>query len=631
VGLTNKNVHSLALDSTGCVFATADSIGVFKSVDNGSNWILTGQGLSILESATQRINAALGGTIVLPSGSSVTIPPGTLTSDTTLTLQLLASMTNQPPSGTIQSVGTNLVLSFAVQPTGKESPLSQAQYFAPKDEGQSGSIQFTLKYGSTVPAATEGSVPMTDAIGSDGIDNFLGVPGNYSASTNTATISVPAQLLQNSKRIHASLANTHKTIDLLPKPGSKILNGSDWVDGLPGFNPKLKTLVLVHGLGASVEKSFGMSDNGTPNDPTDDYSVAQKIMQAGGYEQVVGFDYDWTQGIETSGAQLSDFLKTLKGVGLTSVDIEAHSEGVPVALAAASNTDLPIGNIIMLAGPIMGTPIATLAAGFQGGTINALETLFLNQKGLSYPPTPNLYSILNGQYASDLLPGSLVLSNIRGRVTKRMADPTSNLSSTKLVAIAATNYASSWDMWAMGPLKSLCGSEEFDGVICKSSELGENSGFDPARMTTMTYPISHTQVESDLNVIRDVGVLVSGSKVISVKLFDGMYTGTMVGSETVTIVTSEGSFTSTVQVGNPIAADVNNGVWTSSAPAVGTGIVLPSGNMSGSLTMNDHHYSFSGILVVTGGVAFGSGSWTDVGSSGPASWNGSGTWSATRH
>ena len=58
------------------------------------------------------------------------------------------------------------------------------------------------------------------------------------------------------------------------------------------------------------------------------------ILKDGGYQSVLGFDYDWTQAINTSGTQLATFLNTVGLCPGLSIDIEAHSEGVPVSMSA---------------------------------------------------------------------------------------------------------------------------------------------------------------------------------------------------------------------------------------------------------------------------------------------------------
>jgi pimeloyl-ACP methyl ester carboxylesterase len=73
---------------------------------------------------------------------------------------------------------------------------------------------------------------------------------------------------------------------------------------------------------------------------------AQAIRSAGNYDQAVGFDYDWTQTPSTMAPQLATFINSLSA---SWVDIEAHSYGAVIALAALPKITAPVKNVILLA------------------------------------------------------------------------------------------------------------------------------------------------------------------------------------------------------------------------------------------------------------------------------------------
>jgi len=69
--------------------------------------------------------------------------------------------------------------------------------------------------------------------------------------------------------------------------------------------------------------------------------VRKNIQTNGGYNQTFGFNYDWTQDINTSGTALASFLNQLaSNPAVTSIDLEVHSEGGPVALSAGAPPSL---------------------------------------------------------------------------------------------------------------------------------------------------------------------------------------------------------------------------------------------------------------------------------------------------
>jgi hypothetical protein len=456
----------------------------------------------LLESASQLVSASQGGTITLPSGSGVLIPAGFLSTDQMVQLSLLSSFTTELPSGFLEGVGPALMLTFSAPVNATLLTRSQRNTIAQSSSPSIGSLQFVINFGTNTVTNLPGSASAVDVVDLTAGDTFIGVPGS-STDTN-ATISVAPGLVQNTQTVLVGQINVKPAVELapLPTPGAKIWNGTQWVDGTPNFDPTKKTLVLVHGMNSQVEQAFG------------DPNCVNQIMKLGGYEQVLGFDYDYTQGLQTSGQQLATFLNSLKAAGLTQVDIEAHSEGVPVSLSAACQTGIPVGNLVMLGGPINGTPAASLAVALQSSSYNALQTV-LHYLGTSFAqPTGNLQGILSGPWATDMLPNSSTLQSIQGCVASQMANPSANLSSTKLIAVAGNNYAMDPELKTPGRVFNglgLFGTDPSDGVVGQSSALGQGSGLAGSIQRLSPFPLGHTQLECDPTVISCIGVIVRGN------------------------------------------------------------------------------------------------------------------------
>jgi photosystem II stability/assembly factor-like uncharacterized protein len=458
----------------------------------------------LLETTSTVVSASAGGTLTLPSGSSIVFPPGFVASDRHVTLSLVSSLGALPPSGLVGSVGAGLVLSFspplvAVPPPARSS-LAGSRAAATD-------VQFSINLGANAPVEAVDSAPMANFVDLQGKSQFLGVPGGYDPTQSTATGTMPLLRTSDVGTIQVSLAQLRPAVDLapLPQPGAKIWDGSQWLDGTPGFDPTKRTLVLVHGMASKVEAAFGDCANGAG-------AAAEQIRKAGGYDQVVGFDYDWTMGLAANGKSLAAFLDSLAAAGLVNVDLEGHSEGVPVALSAACQSQIPIGNITMLGGPIMGTPAASVGVAVQAGSVAALATVLLNLYDQLQPPVGTLGGILNGQFAPDLQPGNTgALPTIRGCVADKMTHSTSNLGAAKLIAAAGYDSENSLDMGALGSMfkfLGLFGSQPFDGIVGETSALGIGSGLNITKLSP--YSVSHTGLECDSNVIRDVGQQVAG-------------------------------------------------------------------------------------------------------------------------
>jgi hypothetical protein len=79
-----------------------------------------------IATVTQPISSTSGGTLILPDGSSVTIPAGVLASDNTVTLTESSVPVNQPKSQLLAATGPALYLSFSSPPqfqVAKANPL----------------------------------------------------------------------------------------------------------------------------------------------------------------------------------------------------------------------------------------------------------------------------------------------------------------------------------------------------------------------------------------------------------------------------------------------------------------------------------------------------------------------------
>jgi pimeloyl-ACP methyl ester carboxylesterase len=441
----------------------------------------------ILGQVSQVISASQGGTITLPSGSSVSIPPGVLPSDQLVTLSLLFSMPNQPPSGLITSVGPSLSLSFAA-PSGSGGSTRAATRTTSLP---SAPIQFHLDFSSFTDPGFNGSSPLGEFITQTSCSIiFTGLDGTVDLVNKIATISFYPQpfTLQNIRQtiIYVALSNVRPEQCSPPPLGGKFWDGSSFTDypcpsasPPPGICPQARTLILVHGILSSAEKAFG---------------CFPQIESAGHYDQVLGFDYNWTQGINQSGQQLAAFLNCLSDQGFNNVDIEAHSEGVPVALSAASQTSLPLANMVLLGGPILGTPLTN--------STRLVKTVLANYpaEGADCLGSYTLQYILNGQFAQDLSVNSTVLPGIRSAFNNRSQHPT-------VLQVAGNVPFASCETAALQYAGIDMTNIPYDGIIpVASAEYLLYNG-----VTVGPFALNHIHLECDPEVIADIGNVVSGT------------------------------------------------------------------------------------------------------------------------
>jgi pimeloyl-ACP methyl ester carboxylesterase len=456
----------------------------------------------VIESASQTISAS-GGTIILPNRSSATILPGFFTADSLVTLSLLSSLPNQPASGSLASVGPVLSLSFATTNTST----------TPQDIG------FVLNFSNSNGAAFEGSAPLgqimlpqVDDVPAEGI--FLGLPGDADLPSGTATITFPAD------KFHTFVSSVHHSnsprglfspstvagmvilnialakVPICPKPSLPqwlYWNGSGFTGNAPGLDPTKKTILFVHGIFSDVQHAFGGRVN--------------EIMAAGCYEQALGFNYDWPASMLDGGAQLAAFLNYLyRQRGLTNVDIEAHSFGVPVSLYAAAVTTMPVRQMILLGGPINGTPLTAKKENIAT-LLSLLSVECINGRSLK--------QLENSPFIIDATPGSAALTKIRNLFPS---------DSIKVIQVAGNKpvYSRAPDYLADMVAKSVFGLAPNDGVIPVSSALAL-----PTSVTNQQFHLGHTQLETDPGVIQFTSQSLHGNAAQNLL---GIWSGTWAGT-----------------------------------------------------------------------------------------------------
>jgi sugar lactone lactonase YvrE len=353
---------------------------------------------------SQNISAVTGGTLTLPDGSSLTIAPGTLPADQLVELSEVSYLPVQPPNIGIRQVGPGLILTFAtpIQFSSAISDTVRRKAYSTKNTtsgATSTSFQFAISMASNNTPLLAGALPTADFI--DGVRNgtFAGLDGNYDSTAMIASGSVSSDLLadffnDSIAEMQFFLTNSSNLagwITFVPGPLSLGMDNQGNPNWGPYFGcPTGKTALLVHGMASSVQ--YGEK-------ATFPAATAQSIQQNGNYESVLGFDYDWLQSINTSGGQLAGFLNTLAGCPGVTIDIEAHSEGVPVSMSAIvqnnnGNSPAKINRLIALGGPIMGTPAAN--------DVRELQGLILMTRQAAIVKVADIATILASPFVTDL-------------------------------------------------------------------------------------------------------------------------------------------------------------------------------------------------------------------------------------
>jgi hypothetical protein len=457
-----------------------------------------------IASTTQTVTAAAGGTITLPDGSSVTIPANVLSADQAVTVSKLSAPQN-PQSGSVVNAGPLLNLSLSVPMPQVKMPPRSRNPRNQSSQPDASDIQFSIMIGSDANSTLQGSAPMVDLVTSSGEENILFPSGSYDQGTQVAQVNIDPSYLSGVQQMYATMANFDSTIPIAPAPSWELY----WVAGqgfqrlppsAPGSCPLLSSfqnaniLILVHGMFSSVEGAFANS--------------AGAIETAGGYTLILGFDYDWTQRVPDSGKELADFINSLASCqGIQRIDIEAHSEGVAVTLSAPGLPQTPntkgtqinpqaislIRNVVSLAGPIRGTPLADDPAAF-------VECYELQHPLLLWIP-PVLAADFAGA-VGDIPPFQDLTST---------GDPLSQFRQSFAQTLPGIEFtAVGGDSPYCGPILNpilellVFNDHPFDGVVPLDSALGFNSGI-PQLHPLPPFPDDHSSLHDDQNVINDVG------------------------------------------------------------------------------------------------------------------------------
>lgn len=459
-----------------------------------------------LDSTSQALDTN-GGTVSLSGGTNASFPPGALESGKTVSLTLLSSLPQQPPSSVIVGVGQALVISFG--PTSASYLNLGIAPFASAQKEPSDAIKVTLNAGDLKSfPEINGSLGIADVVDLQGKDHFVGIPEDCNQSYTACTFTLQPSIVSVAEKVILSQVNlnTQVTGDVAQKLGPRIWNKQGFVDFPQGFDPTRRTLVITHGMASNVEAAYGKCIN--------------DIMAEGNYEQVIGFNYDFSKSIKISGDQFADFLDTLMENKLTQIDLEAHSEGTVVSLTAASKTSMKINNMILEGGPIDGTPIST-----------AWFTTRLAQSGLWLPMVGyglrDMYQ--NSHVLEELSEGNSFLKDIKDSAVSKHSD-------TNFIKVVGTKpYFGETAL--LEKLGDPFNGRPNDGIIPASSAMGKGL----PGPTALSYDLTHTSLTCDFNTVKGVGAAVRQHPLPPSTVSSSATTGTQTGTQTGTSQGSSGT------------------------------------------------------------------------------------------
>ncbi len=301
-----------------------------------------------LSLTTVPIQAAPGGTLATMHGDTVSIAANALAADQNVSVSFDPQATDTPPNSAWAVAHGVLTVTIPAGLAARNPNATYAYTSAPAG------MHVHMIYGAAEAAAIESAaaplVTLTTATGS----NRVVLHGTFDVQSHTVTIDIPQPMLAGVTSVKIALGETNAAAQA-PAFGGKLwvpgyIYGGTW-EPFSQWSGSARTLVVIHGIFSSVETAYSCANDylakSADGDSTAPYS----------YQQIFGFDYDYAQPPAVEAALFANFIN---GLSLSNYDIEAHSYGTLVTLAALPQLSSKPNRTVLVGGPLplRGSPIA---------------------------------------------------------------------------------------------------------------------------------------------------------------------------------------------------------------------------------------------------------------------------------
>lgn len=399
----------------------------------------------------------------LSSGASVAVLPGTLSSTQDVTVLHNASAVAQAPNPAWKAEPGVLAVAFA-------SPIPNGLTAAPPAGATpTPALTLTMPYNRADAAAIlAAQAPVVIITYADGSQAKLSPDGTFNSTAGTVSVTVPREALNGA--VHVQFYVASDGFGPTISPGPRYWNGNAWQTAPIALDPNKKTLVFVHGIFSSVETAF---------------PCAASIMAAGGYQQAVGLDYDWTQPPYAEAPLLAAFVNSLPPA---SVDLEAHSYGTLVTLASLPSITKTMNDVVLLGGPLPlnGSPQAD--PGY-------LRTLLLNLAEFEIPPSIIERAVSSGMVDSLATDSTALQQIVAG--TQALAHPPAYIEGSGRDPLPFEQETGVYELYEL-----LYGFQPNDGVV---EQISAESHDFAQPLVSASFPDDHLQLECDPSIVSFVG------------------------------------------------------------------------------------------------------------------------------
>jgi virginiamycin B lyase len=195
-----------------------------------------------------------------------------------------------------------------------------------------------VQLNQTFPASNRQAILQSSAIqigvnNADGSTAILSPDITVDSTLNLVKTSLAASIVRQSKTMSSTIQFSVGYVPYTYYP-QYYSDSNAWSDS-GTFAANKRTLILVHGIFSSAQSTF---------------PCAGAIRDAGKYNQVIGFTYDWSKPLGDMRTLFSTFMNSLPPQD--SIDIEAHSYGTDVVLESLKDIKPTVGNVVLLNGPL---------------------------------------------------------------------------------------------------------------------------------------------------------------------------------------------------------------------------------------------------------------------------------------
>lgn len=405
------------------------------------------------------VTASAGGTVSDSRGDSVVISTRALASDQAVSLTFDSTATQRAPNPNWNIAHGMLTVALP----GGTPPVTRNTTYG--SAGIPTALQVHMVYGPSEATAIEAAAAPLVTLTSGATSRRVAISGTFDAQAHAVTIDIPAPMLSSVTEISIALGENNPALQA-PQLGGKIWSAStgSW-STFNLWSTSARTLIVIHGIFSSVESAYTCANQYLAS------SAGGSSAAPYAYQQILGFDYDYAQPPAVEGAKFAQFIN---GLNLGDFDIEAHSYGTLVTLAALPQLTSQPHRTILAGGPLplRGTPLSLPAD-------KHLRNVLLTLAEFTIASPAKIDEAIDSGMVASIATGSTTLQQLLGAVKAISPYPTFERIAGDEEYDAEIPF--NWMLEYYG-----VNADAWDGVVEEQAAL--STDMQATRQTTIPYP-----------------------------------------------------------------------------------------------------------------------------------------------